>query len=233
MPESANILNISRYTERTQALGPFTRSALWVWGCSRSCGGCIYRLDRTPESRAFDIEELADIFCAISDAEGITISGGEPFEQASAAAAMLRAIRSRRDYGAIIYSGFTHEELKGEAKADAGVRALLEETDILIDGPYIAALDDGITPYRGSSNQRVIQCSSRYDDIIERYYNVTGRKAEIKISGRRAELNGVPSKAAIDAWQSLIEKYAARDEGKTVGRCPTPRKGGSAPLDPV
>jgi anaerobic ribonucleoside-triphosphate reductase activating protein len=210
MAESANILNISRYTERTQALGPFTRSALWVWGCGRSCGGCICRLDRTPEPRAFGVKELADIFCAVRGAEGITISGGEPFEQASAVSAMLRAIRLRRDYGAVIYSGFTHEELKQAAEGDTGVRALLEETDILIDGAYVAALDDGITPYRGSSNQRVIQCSSRYDDVIERYYNVTGRRAEIKISGLGAELNGVPSRSAIAAWQSLIDSRAAR-----------------------
>ena len=86
-------------------------------------------------------EELRDVFLKVSDTEGITISGGEPFLQAEELATMIDGIKAKRDYGVIIYTGFLKEEL--DKKNENGVQRLLLHADILIDGHYIKELDDG------------------------------------------------------------------------------------------
>lgn len=145
-------------------LGPGKRFAVWVQGCNRRCPGCT-----APE--AWDMEAGENISVdalameiALSGADGLTISGGEPFLQAPALAKMIDSIRRRRDMGVIVYTGFTLEELRNKPEA----QALLERTDLLIDGPYIREQDDGLS-LRGSRNQRVIPITGRYLDDLNRY----------------------------------------------------------------
>ena len=79
---------------------------------------------------------------------GITISGGEPFLQAEALISLIRTIKTRRDIGVIVYSGFTLDELERDDEKSS----LLSEIDVLIDGRYIKELDDG-RAYVGSSTK--------------------------------------------------------------------------------
>jgi anaerobic ribonucleoside-triphosphate reductase activating protein len=146
---------------------------------------------------------LASAFSSAAGTEGITISGGEPFLQAEALAVLLREIRERRDYGVILYTGFVYEDLLTRSEENNGVGGLLDLTDLLIDGPYRAELDDG-RPYRGSSNQRFVRLSERYADVFDTYYNDgEGRKIEVNFSGTGTTLVGVPSKSGLDAWRRL------------------------------
>lgn len=101
---------------------------------------------------------------ALSGMDGLTVSGGEPFLQAEALADLIDRIRARRDMGVIVYTGYTIEHLRQQPEA----RSLLERIDLLIDGPYIQALDDGRS-LRGSSNQRVICLTERYRDALDMY----------------------------------------------------------------
>ena len=143
---------------------PGVRYALWVQGCPRRCPGCV-----APEAQALDggteLETGALAWeILLSGAEGLTISGGEPFLQAEALAELIRTVRRKRDLGVIVYTGYVYEELL----ADPAARALLEETDLLIDGPYVKELDDGKS-LRGSSNQRVIPLTERYREELSLY----------------------------------------------------------------
>jgi anaerobic ribonucleoside-triphosphate reductase activating protein len=150
-----------------------------------------------------DCAALASKLSSVSETEGITISGGEPFLQAGALAVFLREIKERRDYGVILYTGFVYEDLLTRSEEDRGLAALLGLTDLLIDGPYKPELDDG-RPYRGSSNQRFVQLSERYADVFDTYYNGSeGRKIEVNFSGTGTTLVGVPSKSGLDAWRRL------------------------------
>lgn len=99
-----------------------------------------------------------------SHPDGITISGGEPFLQAPALAELIGLVREREDLGVICYTGRTYEELRESIEA----QPLLEVIDLLIDGPYVLELDDGL-PLRGSSNQRLVHLSGRYSDIERSY----------------------------------------------------------------
>lgn len=157
-------LSVHMREPAVHTLGPGVRYALWVQGCPRRCPGCV-----APEAQALDggteLETGALAWeILLSGAEGLTISGGEPFLQAEALAELIRTVRRKRDLGVIVYTGYRYEELL----ADPAARALLEETDLLIDGPYVKELDDGKS-LRGSSNQRVIPLTERYRGELSLY----------------------------------------------------------------
>ena len=142
-------LNIYMKQSVTEALGPGKRYALWVQGCKRNCRGCL-----SPGSHDFEKGEWIDTLVLAKEIiqtemiEGLTISGGEPFLQAKALCELVRYIKSKKDYGIIIYTGNLYEELLGSK--DIYIKKLLSFTDILIDGEYIEELNDGKS-LRGSS----------------------------------------------------------------------------------
>jgi anaerobic ribonucleoside-triphosphate reductase activating protein len=135
------------------ALGPGDRAVIWVAGCPRDCPGCI-----SPEMQPLDAGEevpvatlaarLARIAVPI---EGVTISGGEPFDQAGALADLLDRLRLVwPEFNVLVYTGYLIEELR----ADPVRAALLERVDILADGPYRQEIPRA-HPLTGSGNQRV------------------------------------------------------------------------------
>lgn len=197
-------MRISHYIERTSVLGPFLRSALWVHGCCFSCEGCLAKEMNEGPFQEYDPAELSGVFSNITDAEGITISGGEPFLQAEELATMLDRIKIKRDYGVVIYTGFLREEL--EKNSDVGVQRLLHHTDILIDGHYVRELDDGM-PYRGSSNQSIHLMTDRYQTVYVDYYKGTDkRNIEIDIEKDNVYMVGVPSENGIEVWRQFKKK---------------------------
>lgn len=172
---------------RVTTLGPGSRYGIWVAGCHRNCPGCIApdAQDMT-KGEAIDTGALAWKII-VSDAEGITISGGEPFLQAQALAELLRIVRGKRDLGVIVYTGYLLEELNDVPHA----RELLDQTDLLIDGPYIQELDDSKS-LRGSSNQRAIPLTDRYRDQLH-LYGSGPRKTETFFHGGKTHHVGIPT----------------------------------------
>lgn len=176
--------------KKVTVLGPFERYALWTSGCNRNCPGCI-----SPESHKMEngeklsVEMLAwEIYSSM--AEGVTISGGEPFLQAKELARLIRTVRKLRDIGVIIYTGFTYEELE---KVE-GAEELLKECDLLIDGPYIKELDDGKS-LRGSSNQKVIPLTDRYKDFLS-LYGADGRRFQVRnLHSEEIHYIGIPTES--------------------------------------
>lgn len=85
--------------------------------------------------------------------DGITLSGGDPFEQADAFASLAEKAK-RAGYHVMTYTGYTWEELMDD-KRPKWLR-LLSATDLLVDGRFDLALKNDLLPFRGSSNQRMI-----------------------------------------------------------------------------
>ncbi|MBK7804249.1 MAG: 4Fe-4S cluster-binding domain-containing protein [Chloracidobacterium sp.] len=83
--------------------------------------------------------------------DGVTILGGEPFDQAGPVAELVSRLK-RFDLNLAIYSGKTLEDLI--ARHDPCVDYILAHIDLLIDGPFEKSLTSGAGEYRGSSNQR-------------------------------------------------------------------------------
>lgn len=145
----------------------------------------------------WDVRDIAELILRDPETEGITISGGEPFLQAEALRELVGIVRSRRDYGVIIYTGFTLGELK--KKRDAAWDGFLDCCDILIDGPYVAELNDGKS-LRGSSNQTVIPLTDRYVKYLG-MYGADHRGIEfLTKEGGKTRMVGIPPRRIIEKF---------------------------------
>lgn len=133
------------------------RFTIFVQGCPHGCEGC-----HNPQTHDFDggtisaTEELLERIKGNPLLDGVTFSGGEPFCQAEALAVLGREIK-QLGLDIVTYTGYTFEQLyENREKAHWG--ELLAVTDYLIDGPFILAEKSWEVKFRGSSNQRYIDC---------------------------------------------------------------------------
>lgn len=138
--------------EETMADGPGLRTSIYCAGCAHHCPGC-----HNPQSWDFNggyemtVQQLLDI---IKDDEfaNVTFSGGDPFYQVEAFTELARRIKEETSKTIWCYTGFTYEEIL----ADERLNIMLPYLDVLVDGPFVAELRDTGLPFRGSSNQRII-----------------------------------------------------------------------------
>lgn len=134
--------------------GPGFRYAVFVQGCPHGCPGC-----HNPETHSFEggtpmaLEELFQQFQRNPMLKGITLSGGEPFCQAEALARLAEMVHGAGK-DVVTYTGYTFEELS--VSQGSHITALLRETDLLVDGPYLEAQRNIDLLFRGSENQRLI-----------------------------------------------------------------------------
>jgi len=135
--------------------GPGLRFVVFVQGCPHHCPGC-----HNPESHdpaggfSTTTTRIWENLIKNPSLRGVTFSGGEPFLWAKELAEIGRCARER-GLDVMTYSGFTWEQLINRAAGDAGVRALLEVTQYLVDGRYEEEKRDISLRYRGSSNQHI------------------------------------------------------------------------------
>lgn len=138
--------------------GPGRRTTLFLQGCPLACHGCqnkaLWPADGGANISAW---ELAEQVMAHGNLN-ITISGGEPTEQISDLRILVNCLRGLGAKHVIIYSGRTWEWLLENRSFDFA--NLLQSIDILVDGPYIADQDDSLLVWRGSRNQRIIDCQA-------------------------------------------------------------------------
>lgn len=131
------------------------RYTIFTQGCPHKCKGC-----HNPSTHDFnggrivDTDDLFNEICENILLSGVTFSGGEPFCQTAALLELARRIRLQTDLDITIYTGYTYEELI--ALKDSQVNELLSLTHYLIDGRYVEALRNLDLPFRGSSNQRML-----------------------------------------------------------------------------
>jgi anaerobic ribonucleoside-triphosphate reductase activating protein len=190
-------LNIAAVCPATRALGPGLRAAVWVQGCPFDCPGCIAP-DWIPTrpARAVSPDELARELCA-GPVTGLTLSGGEPMSQAPGLAQLIDEARGLRALSIICFTGYRLERLRRDPPGP-GVAGLLSRVDVLIDGRYVAALDNG-RGLRGSTNQRVHQLTDRLRHTGFDFEHGP-RRTEIVVGPTQARLVGVPTAAARTAF---------------------------------
>ena len=190
-------LNIASIAACTHALGPGARAVVWVQGCPLNCRGClapnwipfIPATHLTPEQILEQIE--------VERITGLTLSGGEPMEQAEGLAEFVYLARKKKDLDLICFTGYRYERLLANPP-NAGVPRLLKEVDVLIDGPFVQSLA-GSVGLRGSSNQRILHLTSRLKD-----YDLESdqRKIEITISHGELGFIGIPTPGILSALQN-------------------------------
>ena len=151
------------------ALGPGNRIAVWLAGCHRHCHGCANpELWKAKPSQKISVEKLSGLIRQTAmerQADGLTITGGEPFEQSEALLALLNSLCGLQ-LNTLVFTGYKLEELQ---RAETAKKAL-ELIDVLIDGEYIRAQNDGKSALRGSANQRLNilnpDCSADYEAYL-------------------------------------------------------------------
>ena len=138
--------------------GDGLRVVLWVAGCSHGCKDCQNHITWDPQGGLpFTEEEKKEIFQELDKAyiSGITFSGGDPLHPANIreVTALAREIRQRYPEKTIwLYTGYLWKEIVD--------LEIVNYLDVVVDGKFISAQKDITLPWRGSSNQKVIDVPS-------------------------------------------------------------------------
>lgn len=188
-------------------LGPGRRIGLWVQGCSIHCPGCVSQdtWSRDAGKRIAIADLLA--WCRKVSAgapDGVTISGGEPFDQPDALHALLLGLTAwrheqRLDFDILCYSGYPLRRLE---KEHARRLALL---DALIPEPYVDTLPQGGL-WRGSRNQPLVPLSprghARYADYVDAPAT-DDKRMQAAIEGGRVWMIGIPGRGDMARVEAL------------------------------
>lgn len=150
-----NSIYLYRIYHHSTVDGPGRRSVIQVAGCSIRCAGCY--VPETHERANGKLTSIAEIVEEVEkrsgEHDGVTILGGEPFDQIEGLEILVARLKEK-GFHLTIYSGFTLESLL--ARDCQSVNQILAETDLLIDGAFQRELSANAGEYRGSSNQRLI-----------------------------------------------------------------------------
>ena len=189
-------------------LGPGRRVGLWLQGCTIHCRGCVSQ-DTWPRDPAKTIV-VADLvaWCrkvAGNTLDGVTISGGEPFEQPEGLRALLTALvtwrrAERLDFDLLCYSGFPQRVLERRHPA---ILALL---DAIVPEPYVDALPQAHV-WRGSANQPLVPLTERgrgrYAAYLDASADGGGKRMQAAIDGGRVWMIGIPGRGDMAALETL------------------------------
>lgn len=143
------MLYLSRIHFPITTLGPGQRLGIWFQGCSIRCKGCVSADTWGTGKGGVSVDEIMNVISPwLKEAQGITISGGEPFDQPDALIHLLRQIRSKTSLDILIYSGHPFEKIAPIVERCQGT------IDALISDPYDENAPQ-ILALRGSDNQRL------------------------------------------------------------------------------
>ena len=147
-------ISLSGVTGDSIVDGPGLRLTIFTQGCLHHCPGCHNPQTHDPEGGSW--ADTEDILAAAAEnplLDGITLSGGDPFFQPVPCLALAEGAH-KIGLNVWTYTGYTWEAL-WEENAPEKI-ALLKETDVLVDGPFLLAERSLELRFCGSRNQRLI-----------------------------------------------------------------------------
>ena len=153
------LIRIAGVVDESIVDGPGIRFVVFTQGCSHNCKGC-----HNPKTHSYSGGSLIKVSDLINRMrrnpliDGLTISGGEPFDQANTVSILAHCAKGL-GYSVWTYTGYLYEDILKKSKTDFGYKTLLENTDVLVDGEFDETKMDSNLRFRGSTNQREIQVS--------------------------------------------------------------------------
>ena len=189
-------------------LGPGRRIGIWFQGCTIHCKECL-----SPESWEF----RQDLFISFSDLkvrlekfqefdpDGVTISGGEPFDQPDGLLILLNILNKLNFNSIMVYSGYKFSYLQKKYSP------YLNLIDLLISEPFI--LDEKDTKlWRGSDNQKIHVLSPRAKKIYNEFEFNNARYTEqrplqIKEDNHSIFIIGIPKRCDLERIREFSAKY--------------------------
>jgi anaerobic ribonucleoside-triphosphate reductase activating protein len=194
---------LSRVHAPVTTLGPGRRAGIWFQGCSIRCRGCVSQDTWVvEEDRSF--VDVANVVRWVvgqqvdgPDLDGVTISGGEPFDQPGALAVLAAGLRAAvAEWDLLVYSGYPLGTLRRRHPA------LLKSFDAVLTGPFVAGRPTSL-PWRGSANQVLTLLTER---ARERYADVPGDgpALQIGVDGGRVWLTGIPRRDDMERFERML-----------------------------
>jgi len=171
-------------------LGPSKRIAIWTQGCSIKCKSCL-----SPDLWCFNKGKAVNILHLCSQIlkmknqyNGITITGGEPFDQYSSLLLFCSYIKKKSDLNIYVFSGYKLQNLLKKYKN----KLFLKYIDFLLDGEYIKEKHEDKN-LRGSTNQNLFEFkNSKVNKLNKFFYNTTWSLSLSK--DNKIHLSGIPKK---------------------------------------
>lgn len=168
-------MKIARVLYPVKTLGPGNRLGIWVFGCNRGCKGCANpELWEAPVNCEVSLELLSNQLSTIlvtnfmatetslhSPIDGVTISGGEPFNQPEELEKFIDYFKEFTD-DILIFTGYKRKELAQYEDR------IISKIAVLVDGEYLEDRNDG-HPLRGSNNQTIHYVNQAYRTVYESY----------------------------------------------------------------
>lgn len=218
MKSSLVAVQVNKAHYPVTVLGPGRRIGLWLQGCSIGCKGCVSMDTWAADPRkSIPVGMLVD-WCrsvAAGGLDGITISGGEPFDQPSGLTALLAELREWRrsaglDFDILCYSGYPLKTLR---RRHARALALL---DALIPEPYVDRLEQD-SPWRGSSNQPIVTLSKLGQQRYAAYENAgiedSDKKFQVAVESGKVWMIGIPARGDMNKVEELCKSRGLSLEG--------------------
>lgn len=205
------LLNVAARVASTEAEGPGVRFALWVQGCPLRCEGCCNpHMLEDKQAQLMKTEDVLAEILATPGIEGVTLIGGEPFWQAAELSRVARGVREA-GLSVMVFSGLTLGYLRKAGRADFD--ALLEQIDLLIDGPYVQSKRVLDRRWIGSSNQRAHYLTERYRHLEESGWDEGKNTVEIRMVGGEISINGWPDLDIVSLSAASIKPVKRAGEG--------------------
>jgi anaerobic ribonucleoside-triphosphate reductase activating protein len=161
-------LQVAGIYPNSNSNGDGLRYVIFVSGCRMNCPGCHNKdMQNYSYGKAMTIDEIfEDIKKNASILDGVTFSGGEPFDQAEPLTELAKKIKSLNlslwsytgySYGYLSEYSNRKRPLSKHSIEPKYIKSLLTQLDVLVDGPFVIEQTEGALKYTGSNNQRVIK----------------------------------------------------------------------------
>ena len=207
---------VNRLHWPVEVLGPGKRVGIWVQGCSIECPGCVSR-DTWPPMAPDERLPVPDLISRIDalvergpdgPVDGVTLTGGEPFDQPDALDELLGALRGWLDRRGVssadllVYTGYDESQAR-DISAEA-----FDLADAVIAGPYRAAQPGN--RWWGSGNQRLI---TRDENVAARYRSaLRAAPPELQVAVEQGQVFviGVPGRGVLAQMETRLADAGVR-----------------------
>ena len=161
-------LQVHAIVERSSANGPGVRAVVWTQGCSIGCPGCFNPETHSPlEAAECWFPDRLAMRLAHLDIEGLTITGGEPLDQAAAVLDLAHRYKVRSGRSVLLLTGYSREALPC-VLGPSRYQQLVRSVDVVVAGPFRRRLRQAHS-LSGSCNKEIVHFSDQYEDAdIER-----------------------------------------------------------------
>ncbi|HNY12877.1 MAG TPA: 4Fe-4S single cluster domain-containing protein [Candidatus Wallbacteria bacterium] len=187
------------------------RLGIWFQGCSIHCEGCINKdtwpFDEKHKILLSDLRDRLNIFKS-KRVDGVTITGGEPFDQPAALIKLVKYLRGITDGDIFVYSGYRYEYLSRKFPA------ILSKIDVLVSEPFAENETDRLI-WRGSDNQKIHLLSAAARKLYPKNINkieYSGRKMQFSIIGDEIFMIGIPARTDMKKFYKLLNERGVNCE---------------------